>query len=546
MSLKSPLEMLYKWESENPNKVYLRQPIDGAYKEWTWKETATEVRKMAAVLRGMDLEPNSKIGIVSKNCAHWIMNDLAIMMSGHISIPMYPNLNESSVRQIMEHSEAKVLFVGKLDDWASMKPGVPDEVRCITYPFYSEAGYETWDDLTEGVEPISEDVVRPTDDLYTIIYTSGTTGMPKGVMHTFHNINFAATHAINKVGLNNTDTFFSYLPLCHIAEKLLVEMGSIYSGGKVDFAESLDTFAANLSAASPTVFLGVPRIWTKFQQGVLGKLPQAKLDKLLGIPILGAFIKKKVRKGLGLNDAKQVFTGAAPTPAALIKWFEKLGIYIQEAYAMTENCCYSHVTFRDNIKIGYVGAPLPYCDVKLSEEGEILIKHEALMTGYYKDPELTAETIVDGYLKTGDKGEIDNEGFLKITGRVKDLFKTSKAKYVAPSPIEMKLSVNTNLEQICVVGTNVPQPIALAVLSEEGKKKTTEEIDSSLVETLSVVNPQLDHHENVAKFVILKDDWTVENGLITPTMKVKRPALEKIHEGNYEEWYEKEGKVIWQ
>ena len=323
-------------------------------------------------------------------------------------------------------------------------------------------------------------------------------------------------------------------------------MGSIYSGGKVDFAESLDTFAANLSAASPTVFLGVPRIWTKFQQGVLGKLPQAKLDMLLGIPILGGLIKKKVRKGLGLNNARQVFTGAAPTPATLIEWFEKLGIYIQEAYAMTENCCYSHVTFRDNIKIGYVGAPLPYCDVKLSEEGEILIKHEALMTGYYKEPELTAETIVDGYLKTGDKGEIDNDGFLKITGRIKDLFKTSKAKYVAPAPIEMKLSVNTNLEQICVVGTNVPQPIALAVLSEEGKKKTTEEIDSSLVETLSVVNPQLDHHENVAKFVILKDDWTVENGLITPTMKVKRPALEKIHEGNYEEWYEKEGKVIWQ
>ena len=538
--------MLYKWESENPNKVYLRQPIDGAYKEWTWKETATEVRKMAAALRGMDLEPNSKIGIVSKNCAPWIMNDLSIMMSGHISIPMYPNLNESSVRQIIEHSEAKVLFVGKLDDWASMKPGVPDEVRGITYPFYSEAGYEEWDDLTEGVEPISEDVVRPTDDLYTIIYTSGTTGIPKGVMHTFHNITFAATHAINKVGLNNTDSFFSYLPLCHIAEKLLVEMGSIYSGGKVDFAESLDTFAANLSAASPTVFLGVPRIWTKFQQGVLGKLPQAKLDMLLGIPILGGLIKKKVRKGLGLNNARQVFTGAAPTPATLIEWFEKLGIYIQEAYAMTENCCYSHVTFRDNIKIGYVGAPLPYCDVKLSEEGEILIKHEALMTGYYKEPELTAETIVDGYLKTGDKGEIDNDGFLKITGRIKDLFKTSKAKYVAPAPIEMKLSVNTNLEQICVVGTNVPQPIALAVLSEEGKKKTTEEIDSSLVETLSVVNPQLDHHENVAKFVILKDDWTVENGLITPTMKVKRPALEKIHEGNYEEWYEKEGKVIWQ
>lgn len=546
MSLKSPLEMLYKWESETPNNVYLSQPIDGVSKEWTWKETALEVRKMAAVLKGMNLEPNSKIGIISKNCAHWLINDLAIMMAGHVSVPMYPNLNANSVRQIMEHSEAEVLFVGKLDDWASMKDGVPEGVRCITYPFYTESGYEMWDDLTEGVERISENVVRPPDDMYTIIYTSGTTGMPKGVMHSFHNINFAATHALGKIGLDNKDTFFSYLPLCHIAEKLLVAMGSIYSGGKVYFAESLDTFAANLSAASPSVFLGVPRIWTKFQQGVLGKLPQEKMNKLFGIPILGGFIKKKVRKGLGLNDAKQVFTGAAPTPTALIKWFAVLGINIQEAYAMTENCCYSHVTFNDKIKIGYVGAALPYCDVKISDEGEILIKHEALMLGYYKEPELTAETIVDGYLRTGDKGEIDSEGFLKITGRVKDLFKTSKAKYVAPAPIEMKLSANTDLEQICVVGTNVPQPIALAVLSEAGKKKSAEEIDASLSETLSIVNPQLDHHENVAKFVILKDDWTVENGLITPTMKVKRPVLEKIHEGNYETWYEQEGKVVWQ
>ncbi|MBL4578609.1 MAG: AMP-binding protein, partial [Flavobacteriales bacterium] len=318
MSLKSPLEMLYKWESEIPDNVFLSQPIDGVSKEWTWKETAAEARKMAAVLKGMDLEPNSKIGIISKNCAHWIINDLAIMMAGHVSIPLYPNLNAQSVRQIMEHSEAKILFVGKLDGWASIKSGVPEGVRCITYPFYSEAGYETWDDLTEGVEPIAENIVRAPEDMYTIIYTSGTTGMPKGVIHKFHNISFAASNAIGEIGLGNKDRFFSYLPLCHIAEKLLVEMGSIYSGGKVNFAESLDTFAANLAAASPTVFLGVPRIWTKFQQGVLGKLPQAKLDKLLGIPILGGLIKKKVRKGLGLNEAQHIFTGAAPTPASLI------------------------------------------------------------------------------------------------------------------------------------------------------------------------------------------------------------------------------------
>jgi len=547
MSLKSPLEMLYKWESEASNKTYMRQPINGVYKEWTWKETAVEVRKMASVLKGLNLPPKSKIGILSKNCAHWIMSDLAIMMSGHVSIPMYPNLSPNSVRQILEHSETKVLFVGKLDDYASMKPGVPEDMYCITYPFYSESGYDTWDDLTANVEPITENIIRDPQDLATIIYTSGTTGMPKGVMHKFHNFSFASTHAINTVSVGPNDKFFSYLPLCHIAEKILVEMGGLYSGGRVDFAESLESFAQNLSFSSPTVFLGVPRIWTKFQQGILGKLPQKKMDKLLGITILGGLIKKKVRKGLGLNDAKNVFTGAAPTPAALIKWFAKLGINIQEAYAMTENCCYSHVTLNNKIKIGSVGAPLPFCDAKISDEGEILIKHEALMDGYYKEPELTKESFTDdGFLRTGDKGAIDNEGFLKITGRVKDLFKTGKGKYVAPAPIELKIEGNSNIDQVCVVGTGLPQPIALIVLSEAGKKKNKEEIESTLSITLESVNGQIDHHENMKKFVVMKEEWTVENGLITPTMKVKRNELDKKNSEKYETWYEAKDSILWE
>jgi len=546
MSLKSPLEMLYQWEKESPNKVFMRQPIDGVYHKLTWKETAAEVRKMAAVLKGLDLPPQSKIGILSKNCMHWILTDLAIMMSGHVSIPMYPNLSANSIKQILEHSETKVLFVGKLDDYPTMKPGVPEDIYCITYPHYSHTEYDNWDDLCAKVEPITEDVVQPPDAMATIIYTSGTTGMPKGVMHKFHNFSFAATHALNTVGLDSSDRFFSYLPLCHIAEKLLVQMGSIYTGGSVDFAESLDTFAKNLSYSSPTVFLGVPRIWTKFQQGILGKLPQKKMDTLLGIPIISGLIKKKIRKGLGLNEAKNVFTGAAPTPASLIEWFAKLGINIQEAYAMTENCCYSHVTLNDKIKVGYVGAALPYCEVKLSEEDEILIKHEALMDGYYKEPELTAETFFGDFLRTGDKGAIDSEGFLKITGRVKDLFKTSKAKYVAPAPIEMKMSVNNDIEQVCIVGTGIPQPIALLTLSEDGRGKDKGIVEAGLVETLEQMNPVLDHHEQVAKIVVLKEEWTVENGLLTPTMKVKRGDLEKIHTPKYETWYEGDGTIIWE
>jgi long-chain acyl-CoA synthetase len=540
----SPLEMMYQWEAKTAEKIYMRQPINGVWHEWTWKETGAQVRKMASYLKSLGLPPNSKIGILSKNCAHWMFSDLAIMMAGHVSVPLYPNLNAETLQQILTHSETKVLFVGKLDDYSAMRPGVPADVQCIAYPFYTEDGYPVWDDLVKDVKPMMDDVVRDEKELATIIYTSGTTGMPKGVMHKFFNFGFAATNAVAELEFDNSEKFFSYLPLCHIAERLLVQMGSLYTGGMVSFAESLDTFAKNLSDTQPTIFLGVPRIWTKFQQGVLAKMPQKKLNVLLRIPFLSSIVKKKIKTGLGLNEALNVFTGAAPTPTATIKWFERLGINIQEAYAMTENTCYSHVTLNDHIKIGCVGKALPLCEVKLSTQKEILIKHAALMDGYYKEEKLTAETIVDGWLHTGDEGSIDSEGFLQITGRVKDLFKTSKGKYVAPSPIEMKLSANKNIENVCVVGDGVPQPIAMVVLSEYAKTRSKEDVESSLTKTLEVVNPKLDHHERVKKVVILKGEWTIENKLLTPTMKVKRNAVEKLHKANYTTWYEAAGKVI--
>ena len=288
----------------------------------------------------------------------------------------------------------------------------------------------------------------------------------------------------------------------------------------------------------------MPRIWTKFQQGILAKLPQKKLNVLLNIPLISTLIKKKIKKGLGLNKARNIFTGAAPTPISLIKWFARLGINIQEAYAMTENTCYSHVSYNDNINIGSVGQALPLCDGKLSEQNEILIKHNALMDGYYKDEHETNKTIIDSWLYTGDEGLIDENGFLKITGRVKDLFKTSKGKYVAPSPIEMKLSANKDLEQICVVGDGIPQPIAVVVLSEQGKEKTGPTLVDSLERTMEIVNPKLENHEKLHNIVVVAEDWTIENNLLTPTMKIKRNAIEKIYKSNYVAWYEGERVAI--
>ncbi|MBT4738423.1 MAG: AMP-binding protein [Flavobacteriales bacterium] len=534
--------MMYKWEEEKGNEVFLSQPINSIWHDWTWEEVMLEVRKMAAYIKSLNLEKKSKIAILSKNCAHWIMSDLAIMMSGHISVPLYPNLSAKILNKILIHSETKMMFVGKLDDFEKMKSGIPSDVNCITYPFYSQ-DYPKWNDLIRDVSPLQENVIRDDNELATIIYTSGTTGDPKGVMHKFYNFSFATTNAVNALPLKD-ESFFSYLPLSHIAERLLIEMGSIYCGGKVSFAESLDTFAQNLSYSQPSVFLGVPRIWTKFQQGILAKLPQKKLNILLSIPIISSLIKKKIQKGLGLSKARNVFTGAAPTPAALIRWFESLGIIIQEAYAMTENTCYSHVSFREKIKIGSVGQALPLCDVKLSDQNEIMIKHDALMDGYYKDEEQTNDTIKDGWLYTGDEGEIDSEGFLKITGRVKDIFKTSKGKYVAPSPIELKLSANKNIEQVCIVGTEIPQPIALVVLSDRGRKKTKEDLIFSLERTLEVVNPKLEKHEKIHNIIIVKEEWTIENNLLTPTMKIKRNAIEKIYRINYQEWYDSSKKIV--
>ena len=538
MAYLSPLEMLYKWEQEKPNETYLSQPINGIWHHWTWKDFGIEVRKMATYLKSLDLPKESKIALLSKNCAHWMMADMAIMMSGHISVPLYPNLNSETLGKILDHSGSRLLFVGKLDNYVDMQPGVPSDIDCISFPFYTE-DYPRWDELTKDVIPFSDNIIRGEEELATIIYTSGTTGDPKGVMHKFYNFSFATTNAVNILPLEE-ESFFSYLPLCHIAERLLVQMGSLYSGGRVSFAESLETFSNNLVEVSPTVFLGVPRIWTKFQQGILTKLSQKSLNILLSIPLISYFIKKKIKKGLGLDRARNVFTGAAPTPTALINWFSRLGINIQEAYAMTENTCYSHVSFRDNIKIGSVGQALPFCDVKLSKDKEILIKHDALMDGYYKMKEETDKTIINGWLHTGDEGAIDTNGFLTITGRVKDLFKTSKGKYVAPSPIEMRISADKNIEQVCVVGTGLPQPIAIVVLSERGKDISSESLLPSLNKTLVLVNQKLDGHEKIHNFVVVREEWTVENKLLTPTMKIKRNAVEKLYNSNYRDWYEGE------
>jgi long-chain acyl-CoA synthetase len=545
-----PIEKFYHWEKELADKTFFRQAYNGQWLHTTWKKSGDEIRRMANYLVALNLPPQSKIAIISKNCAHWIMSDLAIMMAGHVSVPLYPTIPSDLIRYCLEHSEAKVCFVGKLDDWSKQRDGVPDGVQVITYPLWTEQGenYTNWDEIIKKTEPIKHNPVPNPKDLITIIYTSGTTGLPKGVMHNHHAFAFAAYKAISILGsLGPNDRFFSYLPLSHIAERMLVEMGSIYTGGSMSFAESLDTFAANLKESKPTVFLAVPRIWTKFQMGILGKMNQNKLDILTKIPIINNIIKKKIKEGLGLDETKFLLTGAAPLPSVTMKWFEDIGFMIYEAYAMTENCAYSHLSLPGKRKIGSVGCSLPENEVRLSDEGEIQVRSEAVMLGYFNDEEKTKEAITaDGWLCTGDQGEIDSQGFLKITGRVKDIFKTDKGKYVAPAPIENELSKCTLIEQVCVVGANLPQTMALVVLSAEGKELEKESLEKALEEAVVDVNKSLDKHEKMKKVVVVKEEWTVDNNLLTPTLKVKRNVLEKQKEQFYTKWYADKANVVWE
>lgn len=545
--MNGPLEYFLHWEKNIPDQTFLRQPFGDTWKTRTWAEAGNEIRRVAGYLESLALPSKSHIAILSKNCSEWMMADLAIMMAGHVSIPLYATLSAEGVQYTLDHSESKAIFVGKLDDYETQKKGIPAEVTKISISTYGISDGVTWEEIIANQAPIKALAVLKPEDLLTIIYTSGTTGQSKGVMHAMGSFDATIKMAHQEVGFPQRTRLFSYLPLSHIAERLGIEFMGLYMGDEFSFPESLESFPRNLADTQPGHFFAVPRIWAKFQEKILEKMPQKKLDLYFSIPIVSSIIKNIIKKKLGLANAKLCFSGAAPLSISILEWYDKLGITIYQVYGMTEDCVYAHFNRRNANKFGTVGKPIPGLKVKIAEGEEIRVKHDYLMLGYYKEPEKTAAMFdEEGYLKTGDTGEIDGDGFLSIVGRVKDQFKTDKGKYISPTPIELGLSQNTDIEQVCVVGMGVPQPIALTVLSANGKAKSKEALIESLSNTINKVNEQLESHEQVEKAVIMKTDWTMENELLTPSMKLKRNAIERIHLPNYPKWFHQEGKVVWE
>lgn len=542
----NPLEYFLHWERTCPTDTVLRQARGDSWITWTYQQAGDEIRRIASYLKSINLPPQSKIAILSKNCPHWVMADLAIMMSGHISVPLYPTLHMEAVRDILIHSEAKVIIIGKLDDFKSQSAGIPTIER-ISIEAYGITEEKTWEKIISMQAPLSSFATVNPEDLMTIVYTSGTTGNPKGVMHAFKSFHATLTAARLAVKFPDRPKLFSYLPMSHIAERIGIETMGLLLGAEFSFSESLATFPKNLADTQPDYFFAVPRIWSKFQEKILEKIPEPKLSRLISIPLIGSILKKSIRKKLGLHRAKLFFSGAAPLSVSQLLWWQKLGVTIFEVYGMTEDCVYAHFNSESAYKFGTVGKPLPGLQVKIAANEEICVKSDYLMRGYYKEPQLTAEMFDrDGFLKTGDTGVIDAQGFLTIVGRVKDQFKTDKGKYISPAPIEMKLMENKDIAQVCVVGMGIPQPIILTVLTEAGKLKSRDEIVASLSATMDEVNDHLDSYEKLETAVIMQKDWTQENGLLTPTLKLKRNALEKIYVPRYPAWYHEKGRVVWE
>jgi long-chain acyl-CoA synthetase len=547
--VKTLLDCAYDHEEQRGDRLWLTQPMGGSVlRQFTWREAVDEARRMASHLQGLGFEPGTRIAIISKNCAWWFMADLAIWMAGHVSVPIYPTLTADSVGAILTHSGARLAFVGKLDQFEEIAPGIPDSVGQIGFPV-SPPGLEvTWDDVVRRSPPVAGRPSRNPDELVTIMYTSGSTGAPKGVMHSFRTMDHSRA-IIDLAAITPDERFISYLPLAHVAERALLEATTIIVGYPVWFVESLQAFVADVQRARPTVFGSVPRLWMQFQAGVHAKVAPERLQRLLRIPLVRQLVRRKILRGLGLDQARVCFYGSAPSPVDLIEWYRALGLELVEIYGMTEGWAYSHMGRVGSLRRGWVGPTVPGVEHRLTDEGEVLVRTPGRMLGYYEAPDLTAEMIdAEGWLHTGDRGEIDEAGRLRITGRVKDLFKTSKGKYVAPAPIENRLLAHPHVEQACVTGEAMPQPCAIVVLNERARAAATAEPDAvraSLESLLAEVNARVDAHERLHTIVVDSATWTVENGLLTPTLKLKRSAIEERYGPSLAGWYATGERIIW-
>ena len=548
-ALPPPNEMILKWAAERPDEVYLKQIINRQFVEFTYAEVAAQALRLVSALRNLGVQPGDKVALVSKNCAEWFICDLAMMLGDYVSVPIFPTAGADTIEYCVTHSESKALIGGKLDDPAATQQvidSMPDLISiALPYDTAPKCQYQ-FTEIIADVEPSAERPQHHDDKLMSLVYTSGTSGLPKGAMLTYGAFSWSVQQLINHIGIQENDRLFSYLPLAHITERVYIFGSSIMGGVTTAFPESLDTFIEDVKMHRPTLFISVPRLWTLFQQRIQDKLPQKKLNILLKIPFVNSLIKKKLADGLGLDQARVLGCGSAPVSPALLEWYRSVGLNITEAWGMTESFAYSTLNypFRAD-KIGSVGNAGPGIELKIADDDEIMVRGKGLFSGYYKNDIATQESFdSEGWLHTGDIGSIDADGYLTIQGRKKDTFKTAKGKFVAPVPIEKKLFEYSHVEMMCLIGLGLPAPILLVVphdfpnFDKERYARTTRKV-------VARMNQELESHEQIKGVLMIQDPWSIENGILTPTLKIKRHVLEqKYHEIGHN--WPKGELVVWE
>ncbi|MEC6796218.1 AMP-binding protein [Photobacterium sp. S4TG1] len=541
--------MIIKWANERPDDVYLKQIINRKFVNYTYASVADKAQRLVTAFQQLGIQPGERIALISKNCAEWFICDLAMMLGGYVSVPIFPTAGADTITHCIDHSDAALIIIGKLDSSTAINEVIASHASLPTvafsYPETPTCQYQL-DALIEQHSPITERLTHHDTDLMSIVYTSGTSGMPKGAMLTYGAFVWSSQKIIEHIGLESNERLFSYLPLAHITERVYIFGSSIMSGLQVAFPESLDTFIDDVKMHQPTIFVSVPRLWTLFQQRIQDKLPQQKLNILLKIPLISTLIKRKLAQGLGLDQARVLGCGSAPVSAGLLSWYESIGLNITEAWGMTESFAYSTLNhpYRSD-KIGTVGCAGPGIELRIAADKEILVRSKGLFSGYYNNPQATQESFDnDGWLYTGDIGDLDNDGYLTIQGRKKDTFKTAKGKFVSPVPIEKRLMDLGNFEMVCLIGSGMAAPILLAV-AHNYTQFDQSRYEKKLQSIIQKINTELESHQKIKGVLMIKEPWSIDNGILTPTLKIKRHILEQQYATLDDSWSD-EQLIRWQ
>ena len=517
---------LDQWNNEVPDKTWLRERCGDDTRDWTWREAHDEIYALGA-WEEQHLEGHGhRVGLLSRNRAHWFFADMGSISAGNVVVPMFTTLPGETANYVMDFTEMKLLFVGETENWDQIRQVLPADIQLVTLPGVElEEAHLAWEDIVGPYRGQRPEYQCQADDLVSLVFTSGTTGLPKGVMQTHSSNLIPITRFTDAFTTPRGARFFSYLPLSHIAERQIVEGSSLANCGEVHFNENMGTLLRDLPACRPHVMFGPPRVWEQLQQGIISKFgSQEAIDAALEADREG--VGKMVREGLGLDEALYILTAAAPTPPALIKWYEELGIILNEGFGQTE-CMGPIVGSTDSRRVGSIGKPMPGVEVRLSEEDELQVKAPGCSPGYYKNPEKTAETFVDGWVYTGDKARVDEDGFYYITGRVKDYFKTIQGKFVAPTPMENIFAESDFAEQLCLLGRGYSKTVMTCVLGTTALDRPREEIEADLLDRVQTINNDVDKHARIGAVMVSTEPWSIENGVLTPTMKIRREKVEE-------------------